>query len=317
MRCADRSRPLPAPFAPVRQRGAAVVLALVTVFLAASVAAAIIGSLGRSIDSATGLQDQAQARLLARGAIDWARNVLADDERSTPVDHLREPWAVRVPPTPVGEAEVSGEIIDWSGRFNLNNLAPEGKPELLARHQFERLLSALEVPANRAVQLADALLEWIAPPDEEANARSRPGAPTARSAPHGPLVDLGELLAVPGFDPRLVARLAEVAVAVPAPSKINVNTAPAEVLFAITSGLELNAATVLVAERDRAWFRDVADFTARLPAGASVDSPALLDVRSRFFLVTGRARNGVSVVSLDVLLDRKNTWPDILWQRIP
>nr|MBL8457457.1 general secretion pathway protein GspK [Zoogloeaceae bacterium] len=70
-----------------RQRGAAIILALLTVMLAAAIAAATIASLGRSIDSSTGLQDQAQARRLARGAADWARNVLADDGMRTTVDH--------------------------------------------------------------------------------------------------------------------------------------------------------------------------------------------------------------------------------------
>ncbi|MFN3985102.1 MAG: type II secretion system minor pseudopilin GspK [Rhodocyclaceae bacterium] len=299
-------------------RGAAVVLALVTVFLAAGIAAAVIGNLGRSIDSATGLQDQSQARLLARGATDWARNVLADDKMNTAVDHLREPWAVRVPPTPVGEAEVSGEIQDWSGRFNLNNLAPEGKPDLTATAQFERLLLGLSVPPGRAGQLAETLLDWISAdqPEGEGGGRSARRS-TPADAPRGPLIDLRELIRVPGFDAELVALLGDFAVAVPAPSKINVNTAPAEVVFALTSGLDINAARVLVAERDRAWFRDLADFTARLPSGATATAPAGLDVRSRFFLVTGRARNGVSVVAMEALLDRKDTWPEILWQKIP
>jgi general secretion pathway protein K len=40
-------------------------------------------------------------------------------------------------------------------------------------------------------------------------------------------------------------------------------------------------------------------------------------VQSRFFLVTGRARRGVAMVRMEVLLDRNETWPDIVWQRIP
>lgn len=302
-----------------RQRGTAIILAMVTVMLAAAIAAAVIASLGRSIDSRTGLQDQSQARMLARGAADWARNVLADDGMRTTVDHLGEPWAVKVPPTPVGEAEVAGEIQDWSGRFNLNNLAPEGKPDLVAAEQFKRLLESLGVEGARAATLSDALLGWISG-NSDPGSKTQPSLPATADglqAPLGPLADLGELRHLDGMDEALLLRLEEVAVALPSPSKININMAPAEVLFALTSDLDMNAARVLTAERERAWFRDIADFTARLPKGASASAPGGLDVRSRHFLVTGRARYGVAVVSMEVLLDRKETWPEILWQRIP
>ena len=92
------------------QRGAAVILALLTVALVAGLAAASVGDLGVAMDQVTGRHDQAQARQLARGAVDWARNVLAEDARSSSVDHLGEAWATKVPPTPVEEGEVSGEL---------------------------------------------------------------------------------------------------------------------------------------------------------------------------------------------------------------
>ena len=104
------------------QRGAAVILVLLTVALVAGLAAASVGDLGVAMDQVTGRHDQAQARQLARGAVDWARNVLAEDARSSSVDHLGEAWATKVPPTPVEEGEVSGELQELSGRLNLNNL---------------------------------------------------------------------------------------------------------------------------------------------------------------------------------------------------
>lgn len=295
------------------QRGAAVILAMITVMLCATIAAAALGDLGHSIDSAAGRQEQGQARLLARAAADWARNVLADDAMRTTVDHGGEPWAVRVPPTPVDEAEVSGEILDWSGRYNLNNLVHEGKADPDATVQFSRLLATLGISPVRATRLSVNLLDWITPPDPERTTTERPGE--AR-APRGPLIDIGELAYVPGYDPALVEQIARFAVALPAPSRINVNTAPAEVLVAITDGLDINAARVLVAERERAWFKDIADFSARLPQGAQTASGARIDVKSQHFLVTGRASYGNATVRMEVLLDRHETWPEILWQRI-
>ena len=306
MHCADRPT-----FAHRRlrracaQAGSAIVLALITVLLAASVASSIILSVSRGIDAATGLQDQAQARELARGATDWARNVLADDARRTQVDHLHETWAIKIPPTPVDQAEVAGEIREYSGRFNINNLAPGTVANPLALQQFARLLEAVgEVSAGEAETLAARVQNEIA-------------VPSGGLAPRGPLVDPGELLDIDGFDAELLDRLRPYVAALPAPSRLNVNTASAEVLHAIIDQLSLAAARVLVAERERAWYRSIADFESRLPSGARLDNHDGIDVRSRFFAVVWRARAGVAMVSMTVMLDRsQGNWASILWQKI-
>lgn len=306
MRCADAGS----------QRGAAVILALLSVALAAGLTAALIGDFGRSLDSVAGRQDQAQARLLARGAVDWARNVLADDFKRTNVDHANEMWAVRVPPTPVGDGEVGGEIHDRSGLFNLNNLVPDGKADPLALAQLERLLATLGVAPADTNRLAQALVDWIG---SSTTAKEKNGIASSglreTSGANGSLLDAAELRLVAGFDAALVDRLTPFVTALPAPTRINVNTAPAEVLAAIVTDLELNDARILVAERERAWFRDLADFSARLPSGTQPGATAL-DVRSRHFAVIGRSGFGSAVVRMEVLLDRRETWPTILWQRI-
>lgn len=287
------------------QRGAAILLAMITLFVCAGLAASMIGQLGRSVDSASGQQDLAQARILARAAVDWARNVLADDRVRTAVDHTGQPWAIRVPPTPVENGEVSGEIQCWSGRFNLNNLAPQGEPDTAAIHAFMRLLQATDVSPADASRLADALTRRLGV------ATSSPYA-----APPTPLLDIAELADLPGVDQALLERLSPLVTALPAPSRINLNTAPAEVLIAITEGLDRVTARALVAERERIWYRNTADYTSRLPPNARIINPQSVDIRSRHFLVTGRAGYGAATVRLEVLLDRAEIWPDIIWQRL-
>ena len=298
------------------QRGAAIVVAMLAVFLVAGIAASLLADLGRTIDGSSGLSDQAQARQLARDAVDWARNVLADDKKRTSVDHAGELWATPVPPIPVEDGEVSGEIVDWSGRFNLNNLAPRGKADYTAAGQFERLLGALGIEPGRAAAMSRALLARLV------TVRESPSASTASLqgmgyAERGPLLDLAELHAVPGFDAAIVERLRPVVVAVRAPSRINVNTASAEVLHAVTTGLDLATAGALVAERERAWFRNLGDLQGRLPAGASLSAASGVDVRSTHFLVTGRARYGRAMIKVEALLERVDTWPEIVWLRTP
>ena len=309
------------------QRGAAVILALLTVALVAGLAAASVGDLGVAMDQVTGRHDQAQARQLARGAVDWARNVLAEDARSSSVDHLGEAWATKVPPTPVEEGEVSGELQELSGRLNLNNLvradgsSGSTSADIVEVEQFQRLLGLLGTGQSEAGSLTTALLDWL---DSDDTPRLPGGAESTwygaqtppRRAANAPLVAVSELLQVRGFTPQLVARLTPFVATLPVGSTVNVNTAPAEVLAAVVPGLSLDAARVLVVQRSRAWFKDLADFKARLPSQELQPDITRLATTSRHFLATGRARFGVSMVRMEVLLDRSQNWPTVVWQKL-
>lgn len=303
------------------QRGAAVILALLTVTLVAGLAAAAVGDLGVAMDQIIGRHDQAQARQLARGTVDWARNVLAEDARTTQVDHLGEAWAVKVPPTPVEEGEVSGELQDLSGRINLNNLV---QADVLEVQQFQRLLGLVGVSDAEALTLTDALRDWLDADDEPrlpggAESSWYSAQTPARRPANGALVAVSELTQVRGFSLDLVARLSPFVATLPggtSNTRINVNTAPAEVLAAAVEGLSLDAARVLIVQRNRAWFKDVADFSARLPASVQNPDTNALATTSTYFLATGRALFGVSMVRMEVLLERSQNWPTIVWQKL-
>ena len=43
----------------------------------------------------------------------------------------------------------------------------------------------------------------------------------------------------------------------------------------------------------------------------------VLDVRSRYFLVTVTAAYGDAVLNLQAMLDRESNWPSILWYHTP
>lgn len=305
---------------PPAQRGAAVVVALLTVALVAGIAAAAIGDFGFALEGAVSQHDRAQAAQLARGATEWARNVLAEDARSSNVDHLGEAWAMRVPPTPVDDGEVAGEIVDLSGRFNLNNLLRDGQPSPADLARFRRLLVGLGLSEGEALARAAALLDWIDADDVSSAADSAENAwygsqsPPYRAA-NAALIEVGELARIRGFTPELVALLRPLVAALPAGSTVNVNTAPPAVLAALLPGLDQAAARQLVQQRERAWFKDLADFSARLPRLDETPDLAAFATTSRYFLVTGRARYGVATLRREVLFDRSQRWADIVWQR--
>lgn len=301
-------------------------MAMLTVALVAGIATAILADYGHAVDQLSGRHDQAQARWLARGAIDWARNVLENDYirgGENRVDHLGEEWAIKVPPTPFEEGELSGEIEELSGRFNLNSLVGvDGKADAAQVKRFQRLLLALDLSTTQALQLTNALVDWIDPDDKVSDQRGSSETQTYRQTPgarlpaQAYLLDVSELKAIQGFTPELVQQLVPHVAALPAASKqINVNTASAQVLQAYVEGLDATQASALVLDRSRSFFTSVGNFQQRLPSLLVADTAQLM-VTSKYFYATGRARWGEAVTRMQVLLERQQARPDILWIKI-
>lgn len=300
-----------------REQGVAVVMAIGVVALAAVAATAILVSQNTWSRRAELGTDRAQAVLLAQAGSDWARALLSDDRRTSNVDHLGEPWALRLPPVPFENGELAGYIEDQQGAFNVNNLVTDGKINLAQLARFERLLSILGLPAD----LADALVDWI---DADSQAQPQHGAEDeyylAQSTPYRaanqPLIDLDEMALVRGFDTAVRARLAPFIAALPGATAINVNTAPAEVLAALVEGLDLDAARTLVARRNTAYFRTTSEFLLQLPKDARVNVPDLR-VDSDYFLATLRVTSGSAEVRGKALFARRDAqrWPTVVWRK--
>jgi len=300
-----------------RQSGVAIVLAISVVALAALVAAAIMVSQSTWARQLELGAEHVQARAVLQAGADWARAVLADDRRVSNVDHLGEPWALRLPPMPVENGELVGQIEDQQGLFNVNNLVADGKINLAQLAHFRRLLATLGLPDA----LADTLVDWI---DSDGLPQPQGGAEDAYYlaldppylAANRPLIDVTELALVSGFDASVRARLRPYVTALPGVTAVNVNTAPPEVLAAVIEGLDLGSAQSLVAQRDRAYYRDVDDFVRRLPRGAEASAGGI-GVSSDYFVATLRVTIGGAQASGKALLARGagSGWPVVLWRK--
>ena len=78
-----------------RQAGAALLAAMLTVTLVATLAAGALWRQWRGVEVEAAERARAQSAWLLSGALDWSRLILAGDLReSGSVDHLGEPWAV-------------------------------------------------------------------------------------------------------------------------------------------------------------------------------------------------------------------------------
>jgi general secretion pathway protein K len=258
-----------------------------------------------------------QARTVLLAGADWARALLAYDRRMSDVDHLGEPWALKLPPLPVENGELVGQIEDQQGAFNLNNLVTsEGKINVAQLAHFRKLLATLRLPN----ELADALADWI---DRDSETQPRDGAEDAYylslDPPYlpanQPLIDVAELALVRGFDDNVRARLRPYVTALPRVTAINVNTASAEVLAAVIDGLDLGGAQLLIAQRERAYFRNSHDFLIRLPRGVEA-AASDIGVSSNYFKATLRVTIGGAQARGVALLARGAAgWPDVVWRK--
>ncbi len=297
------------------QRGVAIVMAMSVVALAAIATTAMMMTQSTWSRESELQAEHAQAEVLIQAGVDWARAVLSDDRRLSNVDHLKEPWALRLPPMPVDNGELAGNIEDQQGTFNLNNLVAGGKISAVQLERLRRLLPILGLPAPLAYALAD----WV---DADNDAQPNGGAEDEYYlslqppylAANRPLSDVAELALVRGFDDQVRARLIPFVSALPANTALNVNTATAEVLCAVI-GLDLDAARALVAQRERSYFRDYVDFSSRLPRGTEVANNEII-VSSKYFVARVRVSIGGAQARGVVLLSRPDIgWPAIVWRK--
>lgn len=268
------------------ERGVAVVTAILVVAVAASAAAYLLAQQSATLNQTALAASRAQADAFAQAGLDWARGILAEDARRSATDTLDEGWARPLAGLPVERAVVGGAITDLQARFNLNNVAKDGRRSDADVQILVRLLESLGLDAG----LALAVLDWVdADSDLAGNGGAEDAHYLALARPHRAanrrMAQLEELHRVRGFDARTVAALQPFVTALPNRTSVNANTAPPEVLSAVMPELSREEIRELVASRRSQPFRDRADLKARAKKAAPSAIDAGLDVKSDHFLV--------------------------------
>lgn len=303
---------------PRRQRGAAILVAMLIVALAATAAVSVLQQQDLALRQLTTARDYEQAMWVLKGGVQWARSILAQDARASAVDHGGELWASGLPSTDIEQGTVAGEISDQQGLFNLNNLVLEGMPSARDIDTFKRLLQEIGMQADLAAAIAD----WLDTDQEALPAAGAEDAyylrlPVPYRAANQPVAEIGELLRVRGMDGASLAQLRRFATALPRRTPVNVNLAPPELLVAVVPGLTLEEARALASTRAQAPFRSLEEFQAKLPRRNLQWNEGALAVGSDYFLVQGRATVGKADVRMEALLQRdRGVMPLIVWQRM-
>jgi len=297
-------------------RGAAVIIAMLVAALAATVAMAIAAEQQRWFAGVAARRDQVQAQSLAQAGVQWTRAILREDqlEGGGDVDDLGEPWALPLPPTPLEHGSIEGRIVDAQGLLNVNNVLVGDTQGDVTRAGLLRLFAARG--ADPAA--VSTLTAYVGPaPERTGDDDWYARQPSPYLPPHGELMRVAELAAVRGFDDATLARVLPYLAALPHGTPLNVNTAPPLVLAAVFGGVTDATLATLVEQRVRQPFSSIADLRARLPQGIALPDERALAVKSSWFLVTVRARQGDSVAQARALLHRRvEGWPLVVWQTI-
>ncbi|WP_305969355.1 MULTISPECIES: type II secretion system minor pseudopilin GspK [unclassified Mameliella] len=253
-------------------RGSVLVNALVLVGALAAAATVLLVRAGHSVERQRAWQGAAQMEAYLDGFDALAVALLEGDH--SPADHAGETWARPIRDAELDRGRVSGGIEDLQGRFNVNWLSvPE---DLQAREGFARLLAGAGLPQ----ETASAIRDFLSP-----GGPSNAAAYTGVRPRGGPVKDIAQLRAVPGLTDRQYARLSPLIAALPSDTRLNVNTAPPEVLAAWLPQLNGAQARALAASRQRAPFASVADLLLALPTAAAAEvDDTRLTVGSDWFL---------------------------------
>lgn len=301
-----------------RQRGVALLAAMLTVTLVATFAATALWQQWRSVEVETAERARVQSAWILIGALDWSRLILIEDSRAGGADHLAEPWAVPLEEARLStflaadrnvtqiddagatdDAFLSGQIIDLQSRLNLANLVSGDKVNEAALAQFERLFAQLGLPLSELSMMVQTLRQAQAPGNENADAPLMPQAPAQ--------------LTWLGLAPSTLALLTPHVTLLPERKPVNLNTAGAEVLMASIRGLDRASADKLMAVRQLQHFRSLGDVQKLLGSQLEI-SDNEHGVASSYFEVHGRLRLGHTVVQEHSLVRRLGLEATTIWR---
>lgn len=294
-----------------RQRGVALLTAIVLVALATIVAASIAFRNGMAARRTIGAYTFDQGMQYAGAAEAIAGYVLREDRKDGDRDDYTESWA-----KPYGPLELvpgvwlEAKLDDAQGRFNINNLVnADGVVRADAVEQFERLLAALQLESKWAALLADWIDRDLEPTGFEGGEDTLYLAQDpAYRAPNAPIVSVSELLALPGFGIERYTRLAPYLTALPPGTPLNLCTAPGLVIDAMTDEHEYGLdAEALAKARESGCFPAKSDLQAKVAA----DKWALLQYqisdKSEYFRLRSFVSIGTTEFALYSLLKREST----------
>jgi general secretion pathway protein K len=303
------------------QRGAALLAAMLIVTLVASFAAAAAWQQWRAVEIEAAERQRVQTGWLLAGALDWTRIILREDCRPCGADYLGEIWALPLPESRISsflaadknntalttseddiELFLSGQIVDMQSRMNVLNLVNGGKISATDLSSFSKLFAMLNLDQTELFSLSDNLLN-----------ATLATTPTNSNQPLPLLPQRVAQLTWLGVSSNTLEKLKPFITVLPVRTPVNINTAPAEVLYASVPSLDLSGARLLESRRAQKHFSSIADAEQLVPA-ITGQMGTDHSIATRFFEIRGRFRLRDTTVQERSLVQRDGLTVKTLWR---
>lgn len=285
------------------EMGSATITALIVVGVATVLITGLIWRQELQVRALEITRDRTQVAWLQRSACDFARLVLVEDQRNSQYDHLGESWALPLVdskvasflktsdvPDEIANVTVLGALTDAQGSFNLRNLwsADFKTISVSGVQSYAALLESLQLDGGLAQETAQSVLDQGLP-----------------------LLNIEGLRFLPAYTKPVLAKLIPHVVVLPVASKINVNTASAEVLMAVITGLSRQAADAFIARRNRTPMKSLDGISGVLSQTGLAQNLTVnidvLDVKSQFWLLRTEIRMTSGIYVNSALIERAST----------
>ena len=297
-----------------RQRGVAMMVAILLVAFATILAAAIGFKSAMAARRSTASMAIDQSLLISEAAEALAAYALREDLKGDKtVDHPAEEWAM-----PLGPVEVVPGVVleayveDATGKFNLNSLVDNnGVVDPVALQKLESLMEQVGVETKWAALIAD----WIDPDTLPINGGAEDSVYAAQTPPYRTpntfITSPSELLALPEFGRDRYVKLAPFVTALPRDASINTCSAPGVLLDALIEPSHHEFGTMdpkdLAKQRQSGCFPTPDVYAASFGGPASQDWAQVKDRVSKvssYFRVTSIVTIGSAEFTLYSLLER-------------
>lgn len=285
------------------QRGIALVVALLITAIVVAVITEIVYAVHLEASMTEAFADSQKASILAEGGVDLATLAISETFEDKGYIYFTAPEAHRKFPAGGGELDIRVE--DEQGKFPLNSIvyqSGEANEEKYAA--FKRLLSSLRLPEELAASMAD----WI-----DSNDAQRLGGAESRDyyglqnppyqARNAALDSLDEMLLVKGYSPAVFKKLSPY-VTVYGDGLVNVNTAPREVITALSGDITVDMAQRVIDYREKEPFKDASEIrkvTGFETIGFSLQGA--ITVASGYFRIYSRGVAGEGIRDVEAVVE--------------
>ncbi|MCO4838201.1 MAG: type II secretion system minor pseudopilin GspK [Oceanospirillaceae bacterium] len=301
-----------------RTKGVAVIMVLLVLAIVAVTTSALVKRHQFNQAMASQVIHLGQAKAHIQGAEHFAHQLLRQDRQANNIDHQGESWAQIAPPIAVEQGFLNGSIVDLQGKLNLNSLVVDDQLHQPSVAVFKRLLDQHQLKS----QLSDYLVDWL-----DSNVETKQGTledsyylalKTPYRSANQSLLDLSELALVRGFDTDTVAVLEPYVTALPLGSKnaakVNVNSASAGLLMAMSGAIGQNKAQQLITSGKLDYWPNVTKFVDAAVGQKSIVNNAqwqelsnMVTVSSDYFGLNVAAQFGVATTQLKSTLHRNDS----------